>query len=286
MNMPYINPNLSQVRQSLVEELQIPPHPQVLQSIHAIIAEPDFDLNQLAQAIGSDPGVTASLFRVVGSVAYRKYGEFHSILHILQTIGVRQATNLVSAIALVGQERNAHLRCREVYETFWNRSQAIAQLAMIIADERVTVCNIFPDQAYLAGIFHDCGVPVLMQRFPDYCEQMGLTQGRWVKLEEENRLFDADHCVVGYLVARHWKLPDYICEAIRFHHEITRLDTSHMARTMVAILNMAIEIYSRDRHEANPEWFDVQEDVLLELGLGESGLPEFIADVLDRYHHR
>lgn len=286
MNMSDTNPSLLQVRQSLAEELQIPPHPQVLQSIHAIIAEPDFDLPQLAQAIGSDPGVTAALFRVVGSAAYRKYGEFHSILHILQIIGVRQATNLVSAIALVGQERNANLRCREVYETFWSRSQAIAQLAMIIADERVTVCNIFPDQAYLAGIFHDCGVPVLMQRFPAYCEQMGLMQGRWVKLEEENRLFDADHCVVGYLVARHWKLPDYICEAIRFHHEITRLDTSHMARTMVAILNMAIEIYSRDQHEANPEWFDVQDEVLLELGLGENGLPEFIADVLDRYHHR
>ena len=39
------------------------------------------------------------------------------------------------------------------------RSHTIAQLAMLIADERQTVCNILPDQTYLAGIFHDCGVP-------------------------------------------------------------------------------------------------------------------------------
>ena len=57
-------------------------------------------------------------------------------------------------------------------------SRAIAQLAMLIAGRRVTVCNIFPDQAYLAGIFHDCGVPVLMQRFPDLLPGHGARRAR------------------------------------------------------------------------------------------------------------
>ena len=45
--------------------------------------------------------------------------------------------------------------------------------------------------------------------------------GRWIELAEEDKKFNADHCVVGYIVARHWNLPDFIADAIRgYHHDI------------------------------------------------------------------
>ena len=173
---------------------------------------------------------------------------------------------------------------QKAFEAFWARSQAISQLAMLIAEDRVTVCNIFPDQACLAGIFHDCGVPVLMQRFSTYCKSMHLDEpGRWTDLDEEDARFNADHCVVGYLIGRHWKLPDFICDAIRYHHDITRLDT-HAARTMVAILQLAIYIYYLDLRIAYEEWGACRDDVLGELGLREDSLPEFIDVILERYH--
>ncbi len=48
--------------------------------------------------------------------------------------GRRQTFNIVQAISLAGLgeiEKN-----RQVYEAFWARSHTIAQLAMLIADER------------------------------------------------------------------------------------------------------------------------------------------------------
>ena len=173
---------------------------------------------------------------------------------------------------------------RLAYESFWARSQSVAQLAMLIADDRVAVCNIFPDQAYLAGIFHDCGVLLLLQRFSSYCKEMRLEdQGRWVDLGEEDRKFSAEHSVVGYIVARHWHLPDFICDAIRYHHEINELG-QHAARTMVAILQLAIELYYRTQHVENPEWAKVADEVLPELGLGADALPEFADIVTERYY--
>lgn len=262
--------------------VKIPPQPRILEELRKLLSRKEFDIRVLARTITQDTAVTAMLFKVVGNSAYRQHQPFDNVEQILHAVGVRQTCNLVQAIsvaALGDSKKN-----RTVYEAFWARSQAVGQLAMIIADERIAVCNIFPDQAYLAGMFHDCGVLLLLQRFTAYCKEMRLEeQGRWVDIAEEDRKFNADHCVVGYLVARHWRLPDFICDAIRFHHDIASLGT-HAARTMVAIVQLAIELYYRDQRIDNAEWPRVEAEVLPELGLNADALPEFADIVIERYH--
>ncbi len=271
----------SRIKRLLEYGLKIPAQPRVLDELRQLMKRSELDVRLLARVINKDPGLTAMLFKVVGNSSYKQHQPFASIEEILHAVGVRQTFNLVQAIALSGASDIK--KNRQVYETFWVRSHAIGQLAMLIADERVAVCNIFPDQAYLAGIFHDCGVLLLMQRFPNYCAEMRLgTQGVWVDLSDEDRKFNTDHCVVGYLVARHWMLPDFICDAIRYHHVIGEIGL-HEARSMVAILQLAIEIYYRDLRVAHPEWDGLKGEVLPELGLSEEALPEFVDIVLERF---
>jgi HD-like signal output (HDOD) protein len=260
----------------------IPPQPRVLQNLQDALARGVADVRELSRIISQDPAIVATLFKVVQSAAYRHGQPYLSLPDILQAIGLQQTCNLVRAISLASAVPSKHNR--RAFEAYWMRSQAIADLAMLVAEERVTVCNIFPDQACLAGIFHDCGVPVLMQRFTTYCKDMHLDEpGCWADLGEEDARFNVDHCVIGYLVGKHWRLPDFICDAIRFHHDITRLD-NHESRTMVAILQLAIHIYSMDQRMGNPEWARSSKDVLDELGLSEDSLPELLDIVLERYH--
>jgi HD-like signal output (HDOD) protein len=274
----------AQVRRLLAGGIRIPAQPRVLTDLRQLMQRQEHDVRRLARVINQDPGLAAMLFRLVGAGAYRQHPRFESVDQILQVIGVEQTFNLVQAIAIAIAGAGDIRRNRAVYEAFWARSQAVGQLAMLIADERVAVCNIFPDQAYLAGIFHDCGVPLLMQRFPSYCAEMKLgVAGRWTDLATEDRKYNADHCVVGYLVARHWRLPGFICDAIRYHHLI-REPGLEEARTMAAILQLAIEFYHRVHYGENDEWALIQADVLGELGLAEEGLPEFVDIVLERFH--
>ncbi|WP_153111706.1 HDOD domain-containing protein [Propionivibrio limicola] len=270
------------VKRLIEKGVTIPPQPRVLVELEQNLAKGVSDVRVLARVISQDPGIVAMLFKVVQNAAFRKFQPFESLEHILQAIGLQQTGNLVRAIALASSMPAKHNQ--KAFEAYWARSRTISELAMIIADERVAVCNIFPDQAGLAGIFHDCGVPVLMQRFQTYCADMRLDQpGHWPDLAEEDARFNADHCVIGYLVARHWRLPDFICDSIRYHHDIGRIE-HHAARTMVAILQLAIQMYYHDLHQPYPEWAGVRADVIEELGLGDETLPEFIDVVLDRYH--
>jgi len=270
------------VKRLIEKGVSIPPQPRVLQELQEKMAGGVSDVRVLARIISQDPGVAAMLFKVVQSPVFRRFQPFSSLEHILQAVGLQQTSNLVRAIALSSSLPAKHNK--KAFEAYWIRSQAISDLAMLIAEDRVAVCNIFPDQACLAGIFHDCGVPVLMQRFSTYCKDMHLEEpGRWINLAEEDARFNADHCVIGYLVGRHWKLPDFICDAIRYHHDITCIE-NHAARTMVAILQLAIQIYHQDQRMSNPEWDSVRGDVLDELGLSDDTLPELVDIILEDYH--
>lgn len=270
------------VKRLFEKGVTIPAQPRVLVELQEQLARGVADVRLLARVIAQDPGLVAMLFKISQNASFRKFQPFESVEHILQAIGLEQTANLVRALSLAGVRPSKHNQ--KAYEAFWSRSQAISELAMLIAEDRVSVCNIFPDQACLAGVFHDCGVPVLMQRFSTYCKDMHLEEpGRWINLADEDARFQADHCVIGYLVGRHWRLPDFICDAIRYHHEMMQME-NHAARTMVAILQLAIHVYHHDQRLHNPEWDEVRRAVLEELGLSEEALPEMVDVILDRYH--
>lgn len=262
--------------------LKLPPQPKVVEELQKCRLRQENDLRVVARIISQDAGITAQLFRAVQSPVYREHQPFVSVEKILQALGIDQVFNLVQAIALAtATTARAH---RKTYEHFWANSTSIAQLAMLVADDRVAVCNILPDQAYLAGIFHDCGVPLLMERFPSYCRTLELDkQLVWFSLAAEDSNYQTDHSVVGYFVAKHWKLPDSICDAIRFHHDLPRLD-DHDARSMVAILQMAFHLLCRNLQIDNPEWGQTAWAVLDELGMDEASLPEFMDEILERFN--
>lgn len=268
----------------LSQGVKLPPQPKVVEELEHLLRSDEADLRALARVISQDAGITAMLFKAVQSSAYRQHQPFDNLEKILQAIGLKQTLNLVQAIALMGANKVS--KHRKAYERFWSRSQTIAQLAMLIADERVMVCNVFPDQAYLAGIFHDCGVPLLMERFPSYCRAMHLEESdTWIDLLEEDKKYQADHCVVGYFVARHWHLPEFICEAIRFHHDLPQLVPGD-SRSLAAIIQLAIHAYHQYLHLDDPDWGRVVVDVQEELGIHADDLPEYLDVLLERFQHQ
>jgi len=273
------------LKRLLAQGVKLPPQPKVVEDLERMLKREETDLRALARTISQDAGITAMLFKAVQSSAYRQHQPFDNLEKILQAIGMKQTLNLVQAIALMGMNKVS--KHRKAYERFWSRSQTIAQLAMLVADERVMVCNVFPDQAYLAGIFHDCGVPLLMERFPTYCRAMRLEDEGdiWIDLLEEDKKYQADHCVVGYFVARHWHLPEFICESIRFHHDLPQLVPGD-SRSLAAIIQMAIHAYHRYLHLDDPDWARVEPDVLEELGIHADSLPEYMDELLERFQNQ
>lgn len=253
--------------------VKLPPQPRVLIELQKLLASSDYEMRSVARVIAQDPGITALLFRAARSPAFARAKNAQTLEQILMVVGVKQVFSLVQAASLSAAIND---KTRRAFEIFWNRAHEIAQMASIIAGDRVSVCNVFPEQAYLAGIFHECGVPVLMLRFPKYCETLKLENATcWPNLSEEDGKFHVDHCSVGYLMARHWGLPDFVCDAIRFHHELPEERTVGASVTLVAIIQAASHFYHRLHHVDDPLWERIGARVMSELGLGADEEADF-----------
>lgn len=135
----------------------------------------------------------------------------------------------------------------------------------------------------MAGIFHECGVPVLMQRFPDYCKSLQLNSTCcWPNLMEEDARFGVDHCSVGYIVAKHWALPDFVCAAIQYHHELPRNELGATS-TLVAIIQLAIHFYHHMNMIEDPLWPRLGTAVLNELGLDVDNEQGYFEEISERF---
>lgn len=261
--------------------IRIPPQPKVLIELRDKIATGDYSIRAIGNIIGQDPGLVAMLFKASRSPVFSRGRKFDKLDQVLQVIGVKQTYNLVQAIALSTAVSDG---TRKAFDRFWTRSGEVAQFSAMIAEDHVSVCNVFPDQAYMAGIFHECGVPVLMMRFPAYCKTLQLDNvSCWPKLSEEDAKFNVDHCSVGYLVARHWGLPDFVCAAIRYHHEMPTEELG-AAISLVSIVQLGIHFYHRLNDQPNEVWQKIGGRVMEEIGLPALDFEDYFEDVSQRFH--
>lgn len=271
----------SSLKELVERGIKIPPWPKVLMELQQALAGGNADARRIATIISRDPSISAIVFKVAKSpVVSRGKKGLDRLDKILMVLGIKQTLNLVQAVALTTALSDSN---RKAFDVFWTRSSEIADIAALIAEDRVAVCNVFPDQAYMAGIFWDCGIPVLMQRFPDYCNQIPLETADWPSIELEDERFNVDHYAIGYLVARHWKLPDFIASAIHYHGELPSEELGSV-RSLVAILHLAKHYHNGLKGLETRNWDVMEPLVLAELGLHPDSAEEFRADIEERYN--
>jgi HD-like signal output (HDOD) protein len=268
----------NQLNELLDNGIKIPPQPTILADIEQLLGQSQVHIGDVAALVAKDAGLAAMVYKIISSPVYGVRKPAESLEKAISVIGLKQMANIIKCAAL----RTALGDSTHDFKWFWDHSMDIAQLASIIAWKLRTVCNIFPDQAYMAGLFQECGVPILMQRFPDYGKTFRLSASKmWPDQAQENLHFKTDHCVTGFLLARYWHLPDFISQAVRFHHDIPR--TEHKATTMVAILQMAVHVHNVYARKPDPAWENNRPQVLEELGISAEGLKEFEEEVYDTY---
>ncbi|HQT27073.1 MAG TPA: HDOD domain-containing protein, partial [Burkholderiales bacterium] len=126
------------------------------------------------------------------------------------------------------------------------------------------------DEAHTFGLFHNCGMPLLEARFPEYADTVRNCRSRIAVIEDAH--FCTNHATLGYLLTKSWNLPEQICEATQRHHDPTVFgdNASGKTPTLVAIAMLANNAY-RTFHKLPSEggWEEDRQLVLDHLGLTE-----------------
>lgn len=198
----------------LLRGFDLPPCPAILNELQAELNSDDFDPRRVAQLISRDVALAAAVIRVANSPALGMRRQANSIGDALSMLGSRQLLNLVVG-ELVKRAGSTDSGLR--LERFWERAALNASTCSRIADRFGGVGR---DLAYCYGLFHDAGIPLMLRRYPDYKTTLQLansSEESFTSIEESRH--GVDHAVIGYLLARSWRLSDVLTNAIRSHHD-------------------------------------------------------------------
>lgn len=266
--------------QQLLAGVAIPPRPSILVELLQEKSRPEVSLRRIADMLSKDVALSAATIKIVNSPFFGLVQKTGSIQHAVNLLGATNVINVVTGLMLRSAFRDAG---STLMETFWATSQQIAMITTYIGRH---VLRLPPDEAYAVGLFCDCGVPVLVRRFPQY---KALYARHYQALDQpihyiEEAEIETDHTVAGYMMAQAWHLPPLFCEAILRHHDPINYysdETSAGEVTPVlAMLMLAQQVY-RTLHGMPPsfEWTQVGASVLAYLALKDTGIDHLIAEI-------
>ncbi|AHL36497.1 histidine kinase [Pseudomonas brassicacearum] len=265
-----------QIQQSL-QGISVPPQPQIMVDLQMEQYMPDPDLETIAKLISQDPGLSGALLKIVNSPYYGLRNKITSIQRAVNLLGSRSIINLINAQSIKGE---LHDDAIVTLNRFWDTAQDVAMTCLTLA-KRVGLEN--GDEAYALGLFHDCGVPLMLKQFPNYMsvleEAYANASAECRVVDTENRVFNTNHAVVGYYTSKSWRLPDHVSQAIANHHNALAVFSDDSSRNnsqlknLLAILKMSENICASHRVLGNQaedhEWDCVGALVLDYIGLSE-----------------
>lgn len=257
-------------------DLGIPPCPLVLERFMAEARKDEPDFLRLTSIISSDVSLAAGLIKTANSPFFGMRMRVRSVNEAIAVLGLTTASRAVAGIIL--RKTFPHLHSME---RFWDASARIARLSGWLAQE-LMVRGLRPEDAYTFGLFRDCGIPVLLGRFPNYeelLERANHEPERCFTEVEESEL-PTNHAMVGSILAQSWWLPEEICRAIRNHHSLEMLtqansDLPMMSRHLIAAAQLAEHILQRQLGlSQTKEWLKLGQACLNLLEMDEERLEE------------
>jgi len=270
----------------IVKEIGIPPCPSILTKLLRETRADEPDFRRVGQLVGGDVALASAVLKVANSPFYGLRTKAASVQQALALLGLNTVTQLVTGL-LLRQAFSAS--SGPAMERYWKASMATSLICALLCRETAKGDS---GIACTFGLFRDCGMPVMLLKFPIYADIFdgsALTPGEPV-LEIENERYVTNHARIGAQMARSWYLPETLCYAILHHHDVLGSDEvlaqgEAAALGLIAMGLAAEQLYCMAAGSDCPEWPLAGEWALFELNLAQARFDALAAQVKASINH-
>ncbi len=210
---------------SLIEEhiagvQDLPTLPETAATLIRMLGDPETETEEINRVMARDPALTATILRVANSSYYGLRHKVAGLPLALSILGYRTVRNIVLTAAAAGVFKRKNKTPQFSPQAFVKHSIASAAVCRFLAKFSK---DIPPDLAFSAGLLHDIGKLVMDQCFPEeYTRAVAMARSEGIATHKaEEQAWGCDHAKVGSMLARHWTLPEELCDAIEWHHNIS-----------------------------------------------------------------
>ena len=273
-------PSISQgAAEKILASIRIPPCPGIITELIEERRKDNPDLMKIARTVARDIVLSAAMLKTVNSPFFGLRCKIDSIEKAVVVMGFDNVVNILTGLVLRNMKgsNGAHL------DRFWDTAVNTATTAVLISRR---IPGISHSAAYTAGLFHDCGMPLMMERFPDYNNIMSLAEidGSCIITDIEDARYSTNHATVGYLLSKSWNLSEAISLTILHHHNVDMLSSNENLPDevcgLIAVTQIAEALTDSQRMREYATWRANGAMLLSYLGLSEAELDDIIDIIL------
>jgi HD-like signal output (HDOD) protein len=187
--------------------------PGAAQRAFAVATNPKADAEQFLELLESDEALAARVLKVANSVYYDRGQGSRTLADAVNVIGLSELRGLLNANTLTDLFPSPH----PLRPILWANGISCGLISRFIAGRQLPSLT---EQAFLAGLMHDVGKLLLLQRHSDtYQKITKLANDEGVSFAEaEVSEYPFDHTQVGQLIGEQWNFSPDLTAAIAGHH--------------------------------------------------------------------
>jgi len=269
----------------ILKGISIPSQPQIMADLQIAQAFDPPDMQEIGRLISRDVSIAGNVIKVANSPFYGVSKPVTNIDQAIMLLGTNAVMNIVNGLAL--RQELVDLGTLEEEDklflnSFWDSAEDTAKVSQLIS-EQLQLED--PESMYLLGLFHDGGIPLMVQHFKQYRKIMarGYASKEMSLIKYEDKEYNTNHAVLGYYLARSWKMPMFVCDAITEHHSLTQLlkDNSKAGGplvNMISILCMAEHFVglheTLGQQEIDTEWADLEGPLMSYLNISHNDIQD------------
>ena len=191
--------------------------PDIYWRLKEVLDSHDYSMQDVAQLIVYDPGLTARMLRIVNSAYFGFAANIETVNHAVSILGVQQIRDLVLATSIADALGDYECEYLDIKQ-FWQGSVYRAIAARNLAG----ICNLMDgERMFVAGLLSGIGHLIMYQSVPVLSQQAQReadTSGQPLHLVERE-VIGFDHARVASALMKNWKLPASLVTVIENHLE-------------------------------------------------------------------
>ncbi len=208
------------------DKLLIPAMPVVATQCMAILDDPRQTFAAVGQMVAKDPVLASRVLRMANSAAFPGKSSVTTLDQAIARMGTEGLKLAIINYAMYQAFSSRDERIQTSFRGIWEHSLAVALLARELSVRLKPPSPLEPGTAYLAGLLHDVGKPVVGALLLE-AEKLIVDKAasfNWISHGVWKRVVANSHRCVGTNLARRWKLPAPISRAIEFSHTLDQTD--------------------------------------------------------------
>jgi len=194
------------------DKLVLPAMPAMAMKALEVLRNPDFNLRDVGEHIEKDPILAAQVLRICNSAAMATREPCKNIGQAVARLGAQKLRAVLTEASARRVFDSKDPKIVNASRKVWEHSRAVGMLAQDVA---VLSAIPDPDAAYLGGLLHDVGKPVVATMLLETENQLAQrnTKG-WIDSDTWIAVIQRTHRKIGLAIAAKWQLPEEVTRAI------------------------------------------------------------------------